>query len=56
MDPLYCESCGAEFKIKLNEDSEYDYQDIQFCPFCGDELLELDEDEEEIDVWDEDEE
>jgi len=47
-----CTECGAEFDIIHNEKG-----DIEFCPFCGEELMteeELDEWREEM--WDEDEE
>jgi len=40
-----CDECGAEFEIRVNE--EFD-EDPVYCPFCGSELPEEeDEDDEE---------
>jgi rRNA maturation endonuclease Nob1 len=40
-----CDECGAEFEIRINE--EFD-EDPVYCPFCGSELPEEeDEDDEE---------
>ena len=59
-DSIYCDSCGAEFTIKVKENDDFASDDIQFCPFCGDEILEFDEgnDDEWIDdedQWDDEE-
>ena len=42
-DSIYCDSCGAEFTIKVKENDDFASDDIQFCPFCGDDILEFDE-------------
>lgn len=38
-----CNECDAEFKVKhqLNDT----YYEVNFCPFCGKEIWEEDEDE-----------
>lgn len=49
---VVCPNCEAEFYI------EHDEHDINFCPFCGDDIdtdEDLDEEVEE-DEWEEDEE
>lgn len=42
---IACESCNAEFHLK-HDMMEPSYQ-IQFCPFCGEELSESDMEEDE---------
>jgi DNA-directed RNA polymerase subunit M/transcription elongation factor TFIIS len=45
-DSVYeCEECGSTWTIQHNN-----YEDVSFCPFCGEELYYDEEDEED---WDE---
>jgi len=37
-----CDQCGAVFDISVNQTYEYD---LQFCPFCGSDLPEEYDDE-----------
>jgi peptide subunit release factor 1 (eRF1) len=46
---IECNECDAEFKISYN--LEESYYEINFCPFCGKEIWE----EDEQDVEEEDE-
>ena len=39
-----CDECGAEFDIRIEEDFE---EDPIYCPFCGSELPEEEDDDEE---------
>jgi Zn finger protein HypA/HybF involved in hydrogenase expression len=43
-----CESCGAEFIIEPVNTTE----EVQFCPFCGSEIEDIDEDGLEEDYFD----
>jgi len=38
-----CDSCDAEFNIKHTLDEHY--YEVMFCPFCGSDIEEEDEDE-----------
>jgi PHP family Zn ribbon phosphoesterase len=38
-----CDHCDADFKIKHSLDESY--YEVMFCPFCGGEINEGDEDE-----------
>lgn len=38
-----CNECDAEFKVKHSLDETY--YEVNFCPFCGKEIWEEDEDE-----------
>jgi hypothetical protein len=40
-----CDSCDAEFKIKHALDDHY--YEVMFCPFCGSDIEEEEEDENE---------
>lgn len=42
-----CDNCDAEFKIKHSLDDAY--YEVMFCPFCGGDIAE--EDEEETDEY-----
>jgi ribosome-associated toxin RatA of RatAB toxin-antitoxin module len=42
-----CKSCESQYKLVFNQDEVSGYP--KFCPFCGDE----DYDEEEDEVWEE---
>lgn len=46
-EDITCNECGAEYYIEHGEKSGH-----SFCPFCGEEYLELDEDLDE-NLWDE---
>ena len=47
VNTIYCLSCESECMITpIN--SEAEYSDVIFCPYCGEELNILDDD----DVWD----
>jgi rRNA maturation endonuclease Nob1 len=47
-DPTICYACDAEFLVH----TPYDHEDtISFCPFCGSEIEDLDE-EAEDDLFD----
>jgi len=39
-----CESCDADFKVKYNLDESY--YEVMFCPFCGFEISEEEDDSE----------
>lgn len=41
----YCNNCDAEFSVYPNFDST---EEIAFCPYCGSELDDLYEDDEEL--------
>lgn len=44
-----CESCGAHGKVSFKESSEFSSSDIVYCPFCGGDIYEeeqYDDDEE----------
>lgn len=46
----YCESCDSEFKVV--SDTVDQEEVIAFCPYCGTEMEEQeDEDEEDLDYW-----
>ena len=47
-----CYNCDAEFKVHSLFDEENDEMTVMFCPFCGEELDGIDEEE----LWDETEE
>lgn len=61
VEEFICDSCHAEFEIELlqyEEDSEY--QQVMYCPYCGEQLfLDWDEDDEyrgdDDDIWDDEE-
>lgn len=38
-----CDNCDAEFKLKHNLDEHY--YEVNFCPFCGGEIAEDDDEE-----------
>lgn len=40
---ITCENCDAEFKIKHSMDDTY--YEVNFCPFCGAEIDEEEDDE-----------
>lgn len=42
-----CDNCDAEFKIKHSLDESY--YEVMFCPFCG---ADIDEEEEEDEIDD----
>lgn len=42
-DAYECHECGAEFTVEVLNDVD----EVIFCPCCGRELYELDDDEEE---------
>jgi hypothetical protein len=44
-----CESCGAHGKITFKETNEYSSSDLAYCPFCGGDISELEDDYEEDD-------
>jgi len=46
-DLHYCNDCGSEFVIQEIETEE----EVTFCPYCGHELYETDEDEEDDHSW-----
>ena len=50
---MYCDACDTEFciKIHINEGTEYEEErpEVEFCPFCGEVILE-DEELEENDI------
>ena len=41
----YCNECGSEFMIQAIETEE----EITFCPYCGSELFDSDEEEDDED-------
>lgn len=40
-----CETCGAHGKISFKESDDYRTKDVVFCPFCGSDIFEEDDDE-----------
>ena len=42
MKLVVCESCEAEFKIRHTKDERL--YNIKYCPFCGDDIEEENED------------
>jgi predicted RNA-binding Zn-ribbon protein involved in translation (DUF1610 family) len=48
-DTLTCESCGAEFSVKNADENDND--SVEFCPYCGDELIEWDDVDDENEEW-----
>jgi hypothetical protein len=44
-DLHYCNECGSEFVVQEIETVE----EVTFCPYCGHELYDLDEDEDDED-------
>ena len=43
MDDVYlCENCDSEFTVNKIDDEE---ADVCFCPYCGDPVVEIDEDD-----------
>ena len=38
-----CDSCGAHGKISFKETSEYSTSDVAYCPFCGSDIYEDEE-------------
>ena len=46
-----CEECEQEYEIHF----ENDFEDPEYCPFCG-ELNEDDDDDDDDDDWDDDDE
>ena len=46
----YCESCDSEFKVVSDTVDEEDT--VAFCPYCGTEMEETEEEDEDIDYWD----
>ena len=49
VNTIYCLNCESEYIIKpIN--SEAEYSDVVFCPYCGEELDILEDDDE----WDND--
>ena len=49
MEYTQCYNCDAEFKVQSLFDKESG-QSVSFCPFCGEELDSLNEEE----LWEED--
>lgn len=47
-----CYNCDAEFKVHSLFDEENDEMTVMFCPFCGEELDGIEEE----DLWDDEEE
>ena len=41
-----CESCGAHGKITYKETVEHSNSDIAYCPFCGGDIYEDEQDDE----------
>jgi DNA-directed RNA polymerase subunit RPC12/RpoP len=53
MEKYNCDTCDAEFKIKYDLDEAFFY--VNFCPFCGHEIDDTDEEEvEDYEMEDED--
>ena len=44
-----CDACGAHGKIVFKENDEYRSSDLAFCPFCGGDIYEDDDYEDEED-------
>jgi transcription elongation factor Elf1 len=42
-----CETCGAHGKISFKESDDYRTKDVAHCPFCGSDIYEEDEDDDE---------
>lgn len=42
-DVFLCENCDAEFMVTKIDDEE---ADVCFCPYCGEAMYDLDEDDE----------
>ena len=40
-----CDTCGAHGKINFKESDDYRTQDIAFCPFCGSDIFEEEEED-----------
>tara|TARA_A100001201_G_C3983429_1_gene169352 strand:+ start:28 stop:261 length:234 start_codon:yes stop_codon:yes gene_type:complete len=43
-----CESCGAEFTCKAINSDIIELTEIEFCPFCGEELIDWNNDYDEM--------
>jgi alkyl hydroperoxide reductase subunit AhpF len=39
-----CDSCGAHGKITFKEESDYRTSDVAYCPFCGGDIYEEEND------------
>lgn len=54
-----CENCAASFSVEMLEEEYEEDVVIEFCPFCGEEIiedddeLEVDDDENDLDDYDE---
>lgn len=46
---MYCDACDTEFSIKLQNATNSEYEEerptVEFCPFCGEVILEDEESE-----------
>ena len=44
---MYCDACDTEFSIKLQNATNSEYEEerptVEFCPFCGEVILEDEE-------------
>ena len=40
-----CENCGAHGKISFKETEDYRTKDAAFCPFCGGDIYEDDDED-----------
>lgn len=47
---ILCDDCGAEYTITYNSDEK-----IEYCPMCGADIYEEEDEETEEYYWDEDE-
>lgn len=45
-EEIYCQDCGAEFHISYNEEDE-----LVYCPFCGSDISDEEDDDWEEDDW-----
>jgi len=44
-----CDSCGAHGKIVFKEENDYNSSDVAYCPFCGGDIYEEEEYDDEED-------
>jgi len=51
LEKLYCSSCKAQYSVEWDEDALIDFVEPEYCPMCG---SEVNDEEEDFDTeWDE---
>ena len=44
IEKLYCSHCRTHFSVEWDEDAQVDYVEPEYCPMCGSEIDDGDED------------